>query len=143
MLGFLIAIAVLQQTPAVSKDAIDVTEFNRLEAVWNDAHLNGDAETLDALWANDLVVIVASMRLINKADALEMVRSNRMPFTKYETSEIRVKHFTDSAVVTGRLLRERSMNGQTITENWRFTKVYVRSGGRWRVTSWHGSPAPQ
>ena len=143
MPAVLMAIILLQQTPALSKDAFDLKELYRLEAVWNEAHLKGDAEALDALWANDLVVIVASMRLINKADALEMVRSNRMPFTKYETSEIRVKPFTDSAVVTGRLLRERLMNGKTITDDWRFTKVYVRSGGRWRVTSWHGSPAPQ
>ena len=143
MPAILMAIILLQQTPALSKDAFDLKELYRLEAVWNEAHLKGDAEALDALWANDLVVIVASMRLINKADALEMVRSNRMPFTKYETSEIRVKPFTDSAVVTGRLLRERLMNGKTITDDWRFTKVYVRSGGRWRVTSWHGSPAPQ
>ena len=143
MLIVLIAVALLQGSRTVSKDALDLKELYRLESVWNEAHLKGDAETLDRLWANDLTVIVASMRLINKADALEMVRSNRMPFTKYETSEINVKGFSDAAVVTGRLLRERSMNGKTITDNWRFTKVYVRNEGRWRVTSWHGSPAPQ
>ena len=49
----------------------------------------------------------------------------------------------ESALVTGRLLRERVMGGKTITDNWRFTKVYAISGGRWQVIAWHASPAPQ
>ena len=137
----LLAIILLLQVPALSKDAFDLKELYRLEAVWNDAHVKGDADTLDQLWANDLVVTVAAMPLMNKADSLAMVRSNRMPFIKYETSELNVRRFGSSAVVTGRLLRERSMNGKTITDNWRFTKTYVMLEGRWRVVAWHASPA--
>ena len=137
----LIAIALLQQAPALSKDASDLKELYRLEAVWNDAHVKGDAEALDQLWANDLVVTVAAMPVMNKADSLAMVRSNRMPFIKYETSELNVRRFGNSAVVTGRLLRERSMNGKAIIDNWRFTKTYVMVEGRWRVVAWHASPA--
>ena len=73
------------------------------------------------------------MPVMKKADALAMVRSNRMPFTKYETSELNVKRFADSAFVTGRLQRERTMNGKNVTDDWRFTKVYVMSQGQWRV----------
>jgi ketosteroid isomerase-like protein len=135
------AIILLLQAPAPSNDALDVKELYRLEGVWNDAHVKGDADTLDQLWANDLVVTVAAMPLMNKADSLAMVRSNRMPFIKYETSELNVRRFGSSAVVTGRLLRERSMNGKTITDNWRFTKTYVMVEGRWRVVAWHASPA--
>lgn len=141
MQTILIAIVLLQQAPALSNDASDLKELYRLEAVWNDAHVKGDADTLDQLWANDLVVTVAAMPLMNKADSLAMVRSNRMPFIKYETSELNVRRFGSSAVVTGRLLRERSMNGRTIIDNWRFTKTYVMVDGRWRVVAWHASPA--
>ena len=137
----IIAILLLPQTPSLSKDAFDLKELYRLETVWNDAHIKGDADALDQLWANDLVVTVASMPVMSKAEALAMVRSNRMPFSKYETSELNVRRFGNSAVVTGRLLRERSMNGKTITDNWRFTKTYVMAEGRWRVVAWHASPA--
>ena len=141
MPAILIAIALLQGSAEVSKDAFDLKELYRLEAVWNDAHVKGDADTLDQLWANDLVVTVAAMPVMNKADSLAMVRSNRMPFIKYETSELNVRRFGNSAVVTGRLLRERSMNGKAIIDNWRFTKTYVMVEGRWRVVAWHASPA--
>lgn len=141
MLPVLIALVFASSQPAVSKDASDVKEFHRLEAVWNDAHVKGDADSLDTLWANDLVVTIAAMPSMKKADALAMVRSNRMPFTKYDTSELNVKRFTDSALVTGRLHRERTMNGKNVTDEWRFTKVYVMSQGQWRVIHWHASPA--
>ena len=127
--------------PAVSKDAADLKELYRLEAVWNEAHLKGDADTLDRLWATDLIVTVAAMPLLRKTDALAMVRSNRMPFSKYETSDLNVKRFGDSALVTGRLQRERTMNGKPVTDDWRFTKVYVMSQGHWQVIAWHASPA--
>jgi len=134
-------VAAAAQAPSVAKDAADLKELYRLETVWNDAHVKGDADALDQLWANDLVVTIASMPLMNKADALAMVRSNRMPFMKYETSELNVKRFGDSALVTGRLVRERTMNGKSVVDHWRFTKVYVMGQGRWRVIAWHASPA--
>lgn len=140
MLTIIIATLLLQQTPPLSKDAFDLKELYRLETVWNDAHVKGDAEALDQLWANDLVVTVASMPVMSKVQALAMVRSNRMPFSRYETSELNVRSFGNSAVVTGRLMRERAMNGKTSTDNWRFTKTYVMADGRWRVVAWHASP---
>ena len=143
MHGILIALVVLQGTPAVSRDAADLKELHRLETVWNEAHVKGDADALDELWADDLIVTVSAMRLLNKADALAMVRSNHLPFTHYQTSELDVKRFTDSALVTGRLTRERTLDGKPVIDNWRFTKVYVRSQGKWRVIAWRASPAAQ
>jgi hypothetical protein len=137
----LTVLTLVASQPAASKDAFEVKELYRLEDVWNTAHLKGDAETLDRLWDNELIVTIAAMPVLTKADALAMVRSNRMPFTKYETSELSVKRFDGAAVVTGRLRRERTMNGKTITDDWRFTKVYAWSQGQWRVMAWHGSPA--
>ena len=137
----LTVLTLVASQPAASKDAFDLKELYRLEDVWNTAHLKGDAETLDRLWSNDLIVTIAAMPVLTKADALAMVRSNRMPFTKYETSELSVKRLDGAAVVTGRLRRERTMNGKSITDDWRFTKVYAWSQGQWRVMAWHGSPA--
>jgi hypothetical protein len=137
----LVVVGLIQASPGVSKAASDVKELYRLEEVWNTAHVKGDAEQLDRLWAGDLIVTIAGMPLLNKADALAMVRSNKMPFTKYETSELRVTRLGESALVTGRLLRERVMAGKTMTDNWRFTKVYTMIGGKWQVIAWHASPA--
>lgn len=118
-------------------------ELQRLETVWNEAQIRGDAATLDALWADDMEVAVPRMPVMTKTTALNFARSGRMKFLRYETSDIHVRVYGDAGVVTGRLQRSRTMNGKEIDEDWRFTKVYVRQANRWRVVAFHASEAAQ
>jgi ketosteroid isomerase-like protein len=121
-----------------AKDA-DTQQLQRLEQVWNQAHLSGDADALDKLWADDLEVDVPRMAVMSKADALGFARSGRMKFLRYETSGLRIRVYGDTAVVSGRLQRTRSMMGKEISDDWRFTKVYVKQAEQWRVVSFHAS----
>ena len=117
-------------------------EFTRLETAWNEAHKSGDAAALERLWADDLEVDVPRMPPMSKAEALAFARTGRMRFDRYETSQIRVREYGDTAIVTGRLERTRTLGGQQQTDDWRFTKVYARQSGQWRVLSFHASDAP-
>lgn len=128
---------------AQSTHNADIRELQRLETVWNEAHEHGDADALEKLWADDMEVAVPKMPVMTKADALKFARSGRMKFLSYRTSDIRVRVYDNAAVVTGRLQRTRSMNGQEISDDWRFTKTYVRETGQWRVVSFHASEAAQ
>jgi ketosteroid isomerase-like protein len=121
----------------------DTHELERLEQVWNDAHQRGDAEALQKLWSNDLEVDVPRMPVMSKADALNFARSGRMKFLRYATSDIRVRLYGDTAIVSGRLQRTRLINGKELSDDWRFTKVYVREEQQWRVVSFHASEAAQ
>ena len=132
-------IAMFSQSPVDS----DASELQRLERVWNEAHEHGDADTLNALWADDMEVAVPKMPVMQKTDALKFARSGRMKFLRYQTSDTRIRVYDNAAVVTGRLQRTRSMNGQEISDDWRFTKTYVRQSGHWRVVSFHASEAAQ
>ena len=125
--------------PAAGAVADEAAELSRLEAVWNGAHMRGDAEALERLWADDLVVFVPRMTPLSKPGGLAFVRSGRMQFRRYETSEIAIRVYGTSAVVTGRLLRSREIGDRLLEDDWRFTKVYVRSGGAWRVVAFHAS----
>ncbi len=129
-----------QEPPHPTHDA-DIRELERLETVWNEAHQRGDADALEALWADDLEVAVPRMPLMTKGAALSFARSGQMKFLRYQTSEIRVRVYENAAIVTGRLQRTRSMNGHEISDNWQFTKVYVRQSHKWRVVSFHASEA--
>ena len=53
-------------------DSPETAELIRLEGVWNDAHVHGDAEALDRLWDPDLVVTVPKMPVFTRAEALEV-----------------------------------------------------------------------
>jgi len=130
----------LAQTPARrAREPVDIAELRRLEKVWNDAQLSSDAAALDRLWADDLVVTVPNMPLMDKTESLQFVRSGKIKFQIYKTSDLRIRVYRDSAVVTGQLERTRSDNRGEFEDDWRFTKVYVRRGGRWQVVAWHGS----
>jgi hypothetical protein len=132
-----VALAVTTSSSAQTSHDADVHELERLETVWNEAHEHGDADVLEKLWADDMEVAVPKMPVLTKADALKFARSGRMRFLTYRTSDIRVRVYDNAAVVTGRLQRTRSMNGQEISDDWRFTKTYVRESGQWRVVAFH------
>lgn len=121
----------------------DTDELERLEKVWNDAHERGDADTLQGLWSDDLEVDVPKMPVMNKTEVLNFARSGRMKFLRYVTSDIRIRTYGDTAVVSGRLQRTRQINGKELSDDWRFTKVYVRQAQQWRVVSFHASEAAQ
>jgi ketosteroid isomerase-like protein len=134
LLSLLLVGFVSIQTPAD-----DQTVLQRLETEWNDAHVRGDAATLERLYADDVVVVVPGMRVLTKADSLGMFASGRMKFDRYETSELMFRIYNDTAVATGRLRRTRVVAGARADDDWRFTKVYLRRTGRWQVVSFHAS----
>jgi ketosteroid isomerase-like protein len=127
------------QQPARPADSADKAELSRLEKVWNEAHVRGDADALDRLWAEDLTVTVPNMSVITKPTAVAMAKSGRIKFTRYETSEISIRVYGDAAVVTGVVERTRTLNNRDFDDKWRFTKMYIRRAGRWQVVAWHAS----
>jgi hypothetical protein len=138
----LTAVAASQQTSQSSPET-DKRDLAWLETVWNDAHERGDVEALESLWADDLEVIVPKMPVMTKSDVLAVARSGRMRFLHYASSDTHVRVYGNAAVVTGRLQRTRALNGRELSDDWRFTKIYIRQGGRWRVVLFHASDAAE
>ena len=117
----------------------DIAELSKLEQVWNDAYVHSNIEPLEQLLADDLIVTMTDMAVLTKAQSIGLLRSGRLRFPRYETSEIRIRVYGDAAVVTVRLQRTRTVEGNNVDDDWRFTKVYVRRAGKWQVVAWHAS----
>jgi len=142
VLALFLAVGAGMSAQQSSHDA-DIAELQRLEKVWNEAHEQGDAAPLEQIWADDLEIAVPRMRVMTRSDAATFARSGRMKFLSYRTSDIHVRVYGDAAVVTGRLQRERTLNGQSVSDDWRFTKTYIRQNGKWRVVNFQASEAAQ
>ena len=84
---------------------------------------------------------MTDMQILNKAQSLGILRSGRVKFQRYETSDLRIRVYDNAAVVTGRLERTRLTSAGEATDGWRFTKVYVRHDKQWQVVAWHASTA--
>lgn len=117
----------------------DKGELVQLEQVWNTAHLEGDAATLERLWSDEFTVTIPRMPVMSRAEAVGVARSNMVKFSKYETSEVVVQVFGQAAVVRGRMMRSRSRGDQLVEDDWRFTKVYVKQEDTWKVVAFHAS----
>ena len=133
---------VLAQSPKSTSQETPEQQILRLETVWNEAHLHGDVEALDHLWASDISVIVPEMQPFVKEQLLKMWRSMKVTFTSYATSNVRVRCDGSTAVVTGRLQRSRDFGGRIRNEDWLFTKTYAQVDGQWKVVAYHASTAP-
>lgn len=133
--AWLVALLLVQ---GQSPDA-DVAAITRLEADWDTAHVQGDAATLRRIFADDLVAVVPGMRPMTKADSLGMFTAGRMKFDRYESSDTQSRIYGDTAIVIGRIRRTRTLEGKTVDDDWRFTKVYLRRPGGWQVVSFHAS----
>lgn len=139
----LLAFTATATTHAQSSRDADVRKLERLETVWNEAHEHGDAGALEPLWAEDLEIAVPRMPVLTRADAVTFAHSGRMKFLLYRTSDLHVRVYGDAAVVTGRMQRTRVNNSQKVTDDWRFTKTYIRQGQKWHVVAFHASEAAQ
>ena len=139
-LSICVVVLILIQTSVGKADhAADVQELTRLEKVWNDAYVRADADALEQLCADDLVVTMTDMVVLNKQNSIAILRSGKVKFERYETSDLNIHVYDNAAVVTGRLQRTRSVQGREVTDEWRFTKVYIRRGRKWLVVAWHAS----
>jgi ketosteroid isomerase-like protein len=141
VIAWIAATILVQQPRNESQESAHTKELFRLENVWNEAYVRGDANALDSLWADDFVATVPNMTPMTKAETIGIWRSGRMKFLHYETSDLRVRVYGDAAVVTGRVHRIRNLGGRDVDDHWRFTKVYVHRAGRWQVVAWHASTA--
>jgi uncharacterized protein (TIGR02246 family) len=144
MLAILLTLTwTITSASAVQVNSPAVQEIQRLEAVWNAAHLNGDVAVLDAICAPDLTVIVPGMNPMSKADILGFWKSGRAKITQYESTDVRVVVRGRTAIATGRLARTRDFNGTVMTDRWQFTKTYANEEGRWVLVAYHASETPK
>jgi len=79
---------------------------------------------------------------MKRSEVIAFARSGGMKFENYSTSDIQVRIYGDIALVSGRMKRSRTLQGQPIDDHWQFTKVYTRKDGQWRVVNFQASEAP-
>jgi ketosteroid isomerase-like protein len=114
--------------------------IDQLEESWRKAVLNGDAATMSGLLADDFIAITANGTLLTKEQTLAKLSSGHTHYTSLELSDIRVRFYGSTALVTS-LARVTGANAERdITGNFRYTRVYVRNAqGAWKIVSFEAS----
>ena len=94
-----------------------------------------DTAALKRILSDDLTLTASGGLVIGKARWIEIVETGARRYKSYETDDLVVRAYGDAGVVTGRADVTELAGGQEFPGRYRFTRVYVRRGGRWRVVA--------
>jgi ketosteroid isomerase-like protein len=126
--------------PFVHRDAAQMhKEIEGLEQDWRQALLSSNIPELDHLLADDYLGVTANGTLETKADLLAMRKSGTIRFSQLDLSDLKVRVYGDTAVVTSRAEVSGSNGGTDISGRYRYTRVYTRRNGQWRIVSFEAS----
>jgi ketosteroid isomerase-like protein len=100
------------------------------------AVLKGDVEAatfFDKDLADDFTLIQGNGAVLTKAESLEGYRSGQTKHQKFDFSDVKVRIYGNTAVVTGIVTNVGEQAGVKNTGNpARFTRVFVKRAGNWK-----------
>jgi ketosteroid isomerase-like protein len=118
-------------------------EIEGLELDWRAAQLSNNVTEVDRLLADDYLGISANGTLDTKADELTRRRSGSLHITQLDLSDIKVRIYGDTAVVTSKADLVGKNGDRDISGRYRYTRVYSNKDGQWRIVSFEASRISQ
>ncbi|MEP6643317.1 MAG: nuclear transport factor 2 family protein [Acidobacteriaceae bacterium] len=109
------------------QDQIKKIETDRATAV-----LKADVAALDKQTSDDYSIITMNGQMSNKSQMIDAFKSGQSKLSSDELSDMKVRVYGNTAVVTGKAEVKGMLGGQDATGTMMFTRVYVKKDGRWQ-----------
>ena len=109
------------------QDQLKKLEMDRAAAV-----VKGDVEALEKSTADDYSLINVNGQMSDKSQMISNFKSGQTKLTSDVVSDMKVRVYGDTAVVTGKADIKGTLGGKDATGQIRFTRVYVKKDGRWQ-----------
>lgn len=106
-------------------------EIKTLEEMRNQAILHGDVAALERMTSDDYTFITLKGEMRTKADILKGFASGSFHYESRQISDLKVRVYGSTAVVTGRSVQKGTENGKDYSGDYWFTRVYVKQKDRW------------
>jgi ketosteroid isomerase-like protein len=103
------------------------------------AEIGADAAALNRIYADDFIGIGPSGAVRTKAQVIADFTSGDLKFQSITTDDVRVRVYGNTAVETGRSTMIGQDRGKAVPRDNRFTRVWIKQFGRWRLVSNHYS----
>jgi ketosteroid isomerase-like protein len=108
-----------------------------------DAYVNGDVATLERILADDVTYVHPTGKVETKAEVIAGFKNQDRKYKSIKRDDVVVRIYGNTAVVTGRNTISAEYQGKNYDVQNRFTRVYVKQAGGWRLVAHHGSNIPQ
>ena len=134
------SIALAQRQSAKRDQRRNVEQaIRRLDKERIQAQVHADAEALDRIYADDFIGVGPSGTVRTKPQVIADFTSHDLKFQSITTEEVQVRVYGNTAVETGRSTMIGQDKGKDVPRDTRFTRVWVKQQGRWRLVANHYS----
>jgi ketosteroid isomerase-like protein len=117
------------------EDQIKKMEKDRAAAV-----VKGDVAAIEGLTSDDYTLINANGQLSDKATTMNNIKTGNIKLTANEVSDLKVRVYGDTAVVTGKSNAKGTISGRELKGPVMFTRVYVKKNGKWQSVAFQQTP---
>ena len=145
VIGFLLFTTVsiaLAQTQTARRNQNTSVErvIRQLDSERIQAQIGANAVALNRIYADDFIGIGPSGTVRTKPQVLSDFTSGELKFQSITTDDVRVRVYGNTVVETGRSTMIGQDKGKAVPRDNRFTRVWIKDGGRWRLVAKHYSP---
>ena len=107
-------------------------ELLKLENEFARAVTNNDADALDGFLADDWIIVDPDGSIIDKARFLGVIKSGVLSHESMDSTDLRVRLYGNTAVVTGLTTTKGKFMGQDFASCERATDIFVKQNDRWQ-----------
>ncbi len=125
---------------AGSADEAAIREVRELEERCRQAVLAADRAFFEQILADDFIHTSHAGHVSTKPEWLAGLKPGSSIYSSYNVDDQRIGCYADTAVVTGRTTPQgTNANGEPITGQFRYLRVWVRRDGRWQAVAFQGT----
>lgn len=121
----------------------EVKALKQLSDGWDQAILRKDKAAIEANMTDDFRNIDGDGDVADKQHFVEGLMSDKLSIDPYTVEDFDVRIYGDVALLSGRTRMTGHYEGKPFTSHYRYIDIYVRRGGKWRVTSVQITRIPQ
>jgi uncharacterized protein (TIGR02246 family) len=127
-----------QSTTGTQRSSIEQA-IKQLDDERIQAQVGADASALDRIYADDFIGVGPSGTVRTKKQVISDFTSGTLKFQSITTDEVQVRVYDNTAVETGLSTMDGKDKGKSVPRNTRFTRVWVKQQGHWRLVANHYS----
>jgi uncharacterized protein (TIGR02246 family) len=135
----LTSIVMAQEQSAGTQASSIEQAIKQLDGERIQAQVGADAAALDLIYADDFIGVGPSGTVRTKKQVISDFTSGTLKFQSITTDEVQVRVYENTAVETGLSTMNGKDKGTAVPRNTRFTRVWVKQQGRWRLVANHYS----
>jgi ketosteroid isomerase-like protein len=108
-------------------------QITKLEQGWAQATIKDGVAAVDQYEADDIMSTDPSGRVTDKAQDKKDLSSGDLKFQSIELSDLKIRVYGNTAVVTGTETLKGTYKEQDISGKYRYTDIWAKRNGKWQA----------